>query len=278
MLLAQITDLHIKRPGLLAYRKVNTTDYLKACVAKLNALNPRPDALVITGDLTDFGAPAEYQSLRDSLAALAMPYYLAVGNHDSRAELRGAFADHAYLPAAADADAEFIQYVVDFDELSLIVLDTQDPPRSGGRLCEKRRAWLAARLEQRRGKTVMVAMHHPPFKCGITHMDVQSMNADDAGQLEALLRRYPNVERVICGHVHRSVNTRFGGTIASICPSPSHQVAFDITEDGPSAFVLEPPAFHVHAHIGQRWVTHTVYVGDYGGHYPFYDAAGKLID
>src|SRR3546814_1636364 len=138
MIRAQITDLHIKRPGLLAYKLVNTTDYLKACVAKLNTLRPRPDAVVITGDLTDFGAAPEYQSLRESLAALAMPYYLAVGNHDNRAELRKAFPDHAYLRAEAngnglddDNDAQFVQYVVEIDALSLIVLDTTDPPPIG---------------------------------------------------------------------------------------------------------------------------------------------------
>src|SRR3546814_4392086 len=70
-----------------------------------------------------------------------MPYYLAVGNHDNRAELRKAFPDHAYLRAEAngnglddDNDAQFVQYVVEFDALSLIVLDTQDPPQSSGRL------------------------------------------------------------------------------------------------------------------------------------------------
>lgn len=55
MLLAQISDLHIKRPGQLAYRRVDTAAALARCVAKLNALVPRPDAVLVTGDLTDFG-------------------------------------------------------------------------------------------------------------------------------------------------------------------------------------------------------------------------------
>jgi 3',5'-cyclic AMP phosphodiesterase CpdA len=274
MLLAQISDLHIKRPGLLAYKKVDTTEYLHACIAKLNTLQPRPDALIITGDLADFGAVPEYQSLRQALAALAMPYYLAVGNHDHRESLQEVFPDHAYLRS----DPAFAQYVLDFDDLSVIVLDTQDPPRSGGRLCGERLSWLARQLEQRRGKATMIAMHHPPFECGVDHMDKQALAPQDAQQLEALLRDYSHVERIICGHVHRSVFTRFGNTVASICPSPAHQVAYDLTPGGPSAFVMEPPAFHVHAHIGQRWATHTVYVDDYGGRYPFYDAEGKLID
>lgn len=273
MLLAQITDLHIKKPGLLAYRKVDTTVYLRACIDKLNRLAPRPDALIITGDLADFGTLEEYQALARELARLRMPFYLAVGNHDHRDTLRQAFPEHTYLGASGH-----IQYALDVDALSLIVLDTQDSPNSGGRLCDQRLQWLAAQLQARCDRPVLIAMHHPPFSCGIEHMDRQGLNPDDSRRLEALLGNYQNIERLLCGHVHRNVMTRFAHTIASICPSPAHQVAFDLNSGGPSAFVMEPPAFHVHARIDARWVTHTVYVQDYGGHYPFYDAAGKLID
>ena len=47
MLLAQITDLHIKLPGVLAYKKVDTAVCLRACVERLNALSPRPDAVLV---------------------------------------------------------------------------------------------------------------------------------------------------------------------------------------------------------------------------------------
>lgn len=274
MMLAQITDLHIKRPGRLAYKKVDTTAYLKACVAKLNQMNPAPDATIITGDLADFGGPEEYQSLRRTLSALTMPYYLVVGNHDHREALRATFSDLPYL----HTDTDTIQYAVDWDRFSLLVLDTQDPPHSGGRLDAARLDWLSQQLSARRNHPVMIAMHHPPFACGIDHMDVQGLDASDARALETLVAQHPQVERVICGHVHRSVFTRFAHTVASICPTPAHQVAFDLTPEGPSAFVMEPPAFHLHARIEDRWITHTVYVENYGGHHPFYDADGRLID
>ena len=64
MLLAQISDLHIKRPGALAYRRVDTGAYLARCVAALNALEPRPDAVIMTGDLVDQGDPEQYEHLR----------------------------------------------------------------------------------------------------------------------------------------------------------------------------------------------------------------------
>ncbi|GAB3629388.1 metallophosphatase [Pandoraea terrae] len=275
MLFAQISDLHIKRPGKLAYRRVDTTAYLARCVARLNALDPRPDAVVLTGDLVDFGAREEYAHLRSLLAPLEMPYYLVMGNHDGREALREVFPEHAYLAQGG----AFIQYTLPLGPMRLVALDTQDPPNGGGRLCDTRLAWLAEMLAADTQTPTVIAMHHPPFLCGITHMDVQALNQDDAVKLAEVVRRHVNVERVLCGHVHRAVQTRFAGTMASICPSPAHQVALDLRADGPSAWVLEPPAFHLHRYTPEGGlVTHLAYVDDAGGAHPFYDADGHLID
>ena len=60
MLIAQITDTHLKLPGKLAYKRVDTAQMLRACVAELLKLDPQPDLIVHTGDLIDFGLPEEY--------------------------------------------------------------------------------------------------------------------------------------------------------------------------------------------------------------------------
>ena len=51
--IAQISDLHIKGQGQLAYGRVDTAKALERCVVTLNALNPAPDFVVISGDLAD---------------------------------------------------------------------------------------------------------------------------------------------------------------------------------------------------------------------------------
>jgi Icc protein len=169
MLLAQISDLHIKRPGVLAYRRVDTGAYLARCVAALNALEPRPDAVIMTGDLVDQGDPAQYEHLKTLLAPLAIPYFLLVGNHDERHALRAAFPERAELQS--QSGGEFVQYAVDVGPLRVIALDSLVPGQSGGTLCETRLAWLAAQLDATHGKPTVVALHHPPFVCGIGHMD-----------------------------------------------------------------------------------------------------------
>ncbi|RQT21596.1 phosphodiesterase [Burkholderia contaminans] len=274
MLLAQISDLHIKRPGQLAYRRVDTAAALTRCIEKLNALVPRPDAVLVTGDLTDFGHDEEYGNLRGLLAALEIPYYLMIGNHDDRAGLRRAFADRAELQAG-----EFVQYALDVGTVRVLALDSQVPGASYGDLCDARLAWLAAQLDAARDRPVIVALHHPPFASGIGHMDKLRLAPPASAKLDALLRGHPNVERVLCGHVHRTMFTRFGGTLAAAVPSPAHQVAFDLRADGPSAFRLEPPAFAVHHYVPDAGMTsHHVYVDEGAGPYPFYEPTGELVD
>ncbi|WOD19486.1 phosphodiesterase [Paraburkholderia kirstenboschensis] len=275
MLLAQISDLHIKRPGALAYRRVDTAAYLVRCVAALNALVPRPDAVIMTGDLVDQGDPQQYEHLKTLLAPLELPYFLLVGNHDDRAALRAAFPDRAELHSGG----EFVQYAVDAGALRVIALDSLVPGQSGGTLCDARLAWLAAQLDAASGKPTVVALHHPPFVSGIGHMDELRLDPAAAAKLAALIARYPNVERVICGHVHRPIFVRFGGTIASAVPAPAHQVALDLRDDAPSAFVMEPPAYALHRYDpATGLVTHHAYVDAADGPYPFYEPEGALID
>src|SRR5574338_1404217 len=99
MLIAQISDLHIKPKGELAMERVDTAGHLVHAVAHIQALRPAPDLILATGDLVDAGKPEEYAHLRSLLAPLPMPVYLIPGNHDARDSLRASFRDHRYLPA-----------------------------------------------------------------------------------------------------------------------------------------------------------------------------------
>ena len=99
-----------------------------------------------------------------------------------------------------------------------------------------------------------------------------------AAELETLVARHPNVERVLSGHIHRSIQVRFGGTLAVTVSSPAHQVCLDLAADAVSSWTLEPPSFGLQALVRGGWlVSHTVPCGDYPGPFPFHDS-GQLID
>lgn len=271
-LVAQLSDMHIKTKGGLSYRVVDTAAMLRAAIAHLLGLAQRPHIVVFTGDLTDFGRPEEYNELRELLAPLPMPYYLVPGNHDDRAGLRAAFPEHACLRQSED----FVQYAVEDHPLRLVAIDTLVPGEGRGELCASRLAWLDATLAARPEQPTLVLMHHPPFATLIGHMDRIGLSGSDA--LAAVIRRHPQVERILCGHLHRPIEVRFAGTIACTAPSPAHQVALDLDVEAPSRFVMEPPGYRIHAWTPQAGVvSHTAFVGTFAGPYPFHEN-GALID
>jgi Icc protein len=256
MLLCQITDPHLVVEGRLAYGRVDTPALLERCVRKVLSLPRVPDAVVITGDLTDHGVPEEYGLLRELLEPLDMPVYLGVGNHDDRDALQRAFPEQRHLRGFDG----FVQYVVDEFEVRIVMLDTLVPRAPGGALCGRRLEWLDRTLAASDRPTI-VAQHHPPFATGLSFMD--RMTLADPWEEAAVVARYGHVERVIAGHYHRTIHARFGGTIASVCPSSAHQLLLDLVPGADIGFAFEPPAFQLHLWNGSELVTHVQLVEDF---------------
>jgi 3',5'-cyclic AMP phosphodiesterase CpdA len=270
MLIAQITDTHITRPGTLAYGKVDTAALLRRCVDALVALDPAPELIVHTGDLVDHGHAEEYAHLRALLAPLKAPMLAIPGNHDAREAMRAAFAAEGYLPRQGH-----LQFALERGGLRIIGLDTLVPGQEGGELCGDRLAWLDEALCARPSMPTLVLMHHPPFATGIAHMD--RIGLSGGGEFAAVMRRHPQVVAVLCGHVHRTMHARVGGRSALIGPSPAHQVALDLRPAAPSAFRLEPPGYLLHRWHDDGLVSYAAVTGDWPGPFPFFDAAGRLL-
>ncbi len=272
MLIAQISDTHIKAAGKLAYRRVDTAQKLQRCIEQLRQLDPAPDLVVITGDLVDLGHPDEYRRLRQLLAPLSQPIVAIPGNHDERDAMRAAFSGDGYLPASG-----FLQFAIDDAyPLRIIGLDTLIPGQGCGALCAKRLAWLETTLARRPSRPTLILMHHPPFATGIGHMDALGLSGAD--DFERLVARHGQVEAILCGHLHRPIQTTVGQRRAMAAPSPAHQVTLDLRPSAPSRFSLEPPGYFLHRWDGRRLVTHHALIDAYEGPYPFFDADGRLID
>jgi len=263
VIIAQITDLHVRPRGWKCNRVVETNAMLGRAIATLAAIKPAPDIVLATGDLVDTGMIDEYRVLREELGRLTMPVYLIPGNHDRREGLREIFGDAPYWPAS-----ERLCYTIDDYPVRLIALDTTIPGKTEGEVGADQLAWLAARLEEAPRKPTIVFMHHPPFPTGIGHMD--RINCLDGPALATVIARHPQVERVLCGHHHRPIQIRWAGTIGSVAPSTAHQVTLDLSDDAPASFHLEPPAFHLHCWSPDVGIiTHQAYVGEFAGPYTF---------
>jgi len=268
-LIAQISDLHVRRRGDLMGGRVDTCAALERAVAAIGRLDPRPDVVLLTGDLVDSGDDeAEYVQLRDILRALPMPWYAIPGNHDGRRAMRSVFRDRGEL----QRDADFIQYAIDDWPVRLVCLDTLDPGSGAGLLDDARLAWLESELARPPRRPTLLAMHHPPFETGIRFMD--SISCRGAAALARLLERGGGVDLLVCGHLHRAVIARFAGAVACAAPSTAHQVRLDLRpfDTSPGDYVLEPPGYLLHRWTQEAgFATHVATVGDWPGPFPFDD-------
>jgi 3',5'-cyclic-AMP phosphodiesterase len=272
--IAQISDLHIKPPGSLAYGRVDTAKALERCVAALNEFRPAPDFVVISGDLADTPLAEEYEYLKRLLAPLKLPFASIPGNHDSRDPMRAAFpkADYAFASGPLNQKLEI-------GGLDLMLLDSSVAGKPYGELDASTLSWLEAALVSSASRPALLFLHHPPFQTGIWHMDRQ--NLLNASELAPIVTLHPRVQLIATGHVHRAVLTMFAGVPTTICPAPNHAVDLDLEHLREPSFKVEPPAFHLHswfpgAGFG-RVVTHHVPIGNFDGPHPFFGPDGKLL-
>ena len=190
---------------------------------------------MLTGDLTECGLDAEYANLarliRRFLPA-SVPLFVIPGNHDRREKLRECLA---HLPNVT-ADPVYVQYAVEDFPVRLVMLDTLVPARAGHGELRGRSNCTVARSHAGAGAGqagTLIGMHHPPFACGIAHMD--RIRLQDAAAFVEVIARHKQVERIVCGHHHRAITAKVAHAIASISPSVAHQVEMSLHPDDPGA-------------------------------------------
>ena len=213
VIVAQVTDLHIKRRGHVLHHMPHVVQPLRRALSAIGDWPETPACIVATGDLTETGAPAEYERLREILSTSRIPIYLIPGNHDRRDALREVFSDHLYLRAFDRA----VQFTIDLSSLRVIALDTSEDSRRAGYLDDHRLHWLVERLREQPQMQTILAMHHPPFPTGIRSLDGQPFVGRDA--LAAVVREHPQIERIVCGHVHQALVRTWCGTLGVTAPS-----------------------------------------------------------
>jgi 3',5'-cyclic AMP phosphodiesterase CpdA len=265
MLICQLTDLHVRAMGVAANRVSETNMLTERACRVVDAFKPRPDLVIITGDLTESGGEAEYANLSAILGrTLSMPIYVIPGNHDQRENLR---AGLARLPGVND-NANWVQYAIEDYPVRLVMLDTLVPGASHGELSAAQLEWLDQSLAAQPSKPTLVGMHHPPFVTGIPHMDKIALR--NRNEFASVIARHSQVERIVCGHHHRPIVGTCGRTTVSIAPSVAHQVELTFDPADPGAFTFEPPAFQLHLWLEDGgFVSHTVYTDHYRGPFPF---------
>jgi 3',5'-cyclic-AMP phosphodiesterase len=222
---------------------------LASAIATVNEMPfAPPDAVIVTGDIANAGADAEYEQARRLLDRLGAPVYALPGNHDDREALQR----HFDLPATADGS---LSYVADLGPVRLVALDTVRPGQDGGQLDAARLAWLDRILNADQVTPTLVAMHHPPLLTGIPAMDAIGFGPGERDALAEIVARHGQVQLIAAGHVHRTIVGELGGAAILAIPSTDAQLALDFEADE-LRFVREPACFAVHVLVDGRLVSH----------------------
>lgn len=245
--IAQLSDLHIGGPN------VDSGDRFSAAIAEINAMGRQPDLVLITGDLTQNGTDAEWAEFQDRVKELTAPWEAISGNHDRGiTELAG----HRSVKAGP---------------LRLVLLDT-----SSDEFTQADEVWLEDELVAHSDGPVVIAVHQPPFETGIWWMDCVGLKGSDL--LERVVRRHPQVIKVLSGHVHRLVQTNWGACSLWAGPSTSMTVACDLDPSHDPAESAEAPTFCLHAFTGHGFVSHLVPIGDAAARSSIKDNAPEFVE
>jgi 3',5'-cyclic AMP phosphodiesterase CpdA len=246
MIIAHLSDLHFDG-GSRAEERV------AAVMAYLAGLAEPVDAVVVTGDIADHGAPGEYERAAALLKHPA-PVLLCPGNHDVRAAFRTGLLD---LPAS-DGPIDLAQEI---GGVLFALCDSTIPGRGAGFLADETLEWLDGVLSGGDGPA-LVAFHHPPVEVGVPLVD--AIRQSGAERLAAVLEKHPRVKALLAGHVHTGASTTFAGVPLRIAPGVVSGSLLPIEPGGDSGWPdggpLEydrPPALLLHVlHDDGRVTSH----------------------
>ncbi|MEV0096458.1 metallophosphoesterase [Streptomyces sp. NPDC050738] len=203
MLLAQISDLHLDGDARATERTTRVVDYLRS-------LTRQPDAVLVTGDIADHGAPAEYAEAAELLARLDAPVFTCPGNHDDRTAYRKA------LLGEEAPDTSAVNRLHHAAGYAFLLLDSSIPGEDPGLLDDETLDWLARTLDDLGDTPALPAFHHPPT--ALHHPYVDSTSLTNPGRLAEVLAGRTNVPAILTGHAHTPAATTFAGRPLLVAP------------------------------------------------------------
>lgn len=255
LLIAQLTDSHVVVPGTDEELFVDNNERLASAVRQVNREAPQMSAVLATGDLTNWGRPAEYEALASLLGPLTVQVLPIPGNHDDRDRMRATFPDVPWVDAAHASWSTMVD-APNAPSARIIGLDTSIPGAPGADFDTEREEWLRTTLAERSDAPTILAMHHPPFISGIDWMDGSGFIGLD--RLAAVLAEFP-VDRIVCGHLHRPITSSIAGIPAQVGISTVQHTHLDLTADTGVSMIREPVGYQILRISDSGIVVHTRY-------------------
>lgn len=211
MKLIQLTDIHLTTPGETIGGRDPNANFRKALDHALSN-HPDAEAVIITGDLSDWGEAPDYLRLKNILADIDTPVHLCIGNHDDRSAFLSVF------PELADENG-FVQQAIPLSGGTALLLDSWGPETHAGHFCETRAKWVNQQLHG--DGPFWIFMHHNPIPTHIAPVDqIMLLDADRLGAAIAPYRE--KIAHLFFGHCHLPLTGSFHGIPVSAPRGTNH--------------------------------------------------------
>ncbi len=197
--IAQITDIHLTDDPQQLVMGVNTDVSYHAILQSVGHLQPAPDFLLLTGDLTQDGGIPAYARLQQSLESLGIPAYCLPGNHDDVSimarELRGC--------------AVLWDSCLQRGGWNLVPLNSAIAGQVHGYLDAESLAWLDRQLGEQPDLPTLIALHHPAISLGCDWIDKSGLQ--DRERFWQICDRHPQIQVIVSGHAHQAFDSELDG-------------------------------------------------------------------
>ncbi|MEG3838907.1 3',5'-cyclic-AMP phosphodiesterase [Microcoleus sp. herbarium14] len=230
LLVAQITDTHLFAEFDRTWKGISTAHTLKTVLEHLQQIQPQPDLLLLTGDLSQDETPESYEILASLISPLKIPAYWIPGNHDNVSVMQQ-ILDKPFLSPEKSFQVGNWQF---------LLLSSVEAGCDGGRLSPESLDWLEAQLQQTGDRPVTIALHHHALPIASEIMD--GMMLHNADEFLAIVDRYPQVKIVLCGHIHQEFQQQRGSVTYLGTPSTCIQL---LPKSHPIVLDGIPPGFRL---------------------------------
>lgn len=207
--LAQITDCHLVASADGWYQQVQPAKHLQRIVQLLR--QEQPDAVLLTGDLTQDHSVASYHLLAQILSPLRCPVFVTPGNHDDPERLSDIMQQAPFRPERS----------LHLGDWLLALINTKGATPAGN-FTATEQAWLQQQLQYQQAKAVWLFCHHHPRPL---QSFIDKHGQQDAERLWQTINSDKRIRGIAHGHAHYAYQTQLQDVHIVGCPASSVQFA-----------------------------------------------------
>jgi len=201
--IVHITDMHLSSCESTLFREKNPNHTFNQVIAHIGNSEWKPDALIVTGDISNDGTKITYDRAYKKIKELRLPALCIPGNHDDRKNLI------KHLPS------EFSDTLLVIKNFILIGLDSTVKSASEGLLSSDELEKMQYLLQENTSKNVIICLHHQPVIIDSDWID--KIGLKNKNDFFKIIKEYDHIKGIFFGHIHQNYfinhnNIRMYGT------------------------------------------------------------------